>query len=63
MNIYVQQDEAQPGGQPTPSISTAETAVLSTQLVLNRARKNKPWITGGQLNVFQKIDIIESIPV
>lgn len=63
MNTDVQQDEAQAGGRRTPSISTTETAVPSTQLVLTRATKNKPWVTGGQLNVFQKTDIIKSIPV
>ena len=31
--------------------------------MLTLAGKIKPWVTGGQLNVFRKIDIIKSIAV
>lgn len=38
-------------------------AVLSIELVLIQATNIKPWVAGGQLNVFQKMDIITRIAV
>lgn len=46
-----------------PTAAAGRTALLSIQPVLTLVGKIKPWVTGGQLNVFQKMAIIKSIAV